>query len=403
MALGNSREEADLVRHLADTLVEKEVMEPMNKIGWGHGTPPAPDRGTTPPAEGAPAADPSKPSPAQGGQPAPEAPAKPGVVPPAKADAPASSEPGFNIEDFKDPETGKYFGKYDSATEALKGLGHLAQMAKTSFSQRDTALAEAARLRDENEKLRTQPAASPAASPNTVTISPAARAEADRARATYDQVLAKVVEEGGVLDEDSAKRLSEAQRDLSRTEARLAAEETLASRENAKREDQEKWEKVDVYMKEHHPDSLTFADEIGLFIQSNPLLQEAVSALVAQGKEIKASELAWTSYSQDRGMTNAAEIRAKAAEKEAELAAKGQVRSELVEAARADAGVVTGSAGGQGIHQKTGTSGPSREEIAQAAAEMSRTGEAPGTPAAARFRDLIIGRFLDPAVFGPSG
>ena len=43
MSLGKNREEQELTRKLAATLVQKEVIEPMNKIGWVHGTPPPPD------------------------------------------------------------------------------------------------------------------------------------------------------------------------------------------------------------------------------------------------------------------------------------------------------------------------------------------------------------------------
>lgn len=402
MPLGNSASEQDLIKHLAETLVEREVMEPMNKIGWSHASPPPPEHGTTPSPEGAPTADPSKQPQPTSGQPAPPA------VPDAKPNSAGTGTPptnasGFNIEDFKDPTTGLYFGKYKTPNEALNGLGHLADMAKTSFKQRDAALQEVARINAEMDKLRTQSVSSPGTVPNTVTVIPATRADADRARAALDKVLAELVEEGGVLDEDSAKRLAAAQSELSRCEAKVATEEALASREQAARVNEAKWAAVDQYMKNNYPDALNFTEEIGLFIQTNPLLQEAIAALTAQGKEIKASELAWTEYKKFSDTNSADVLRTAAVDKEQDLTAREQVRSELVDQARKDAGIVTGSSGGQGVHSTPAASGPSREEIEAAAAEMRRTGEAPGTPGAARFRDLIIGRFLDDSVFGPRG
>src|SRR5258707_4851699 len=56
MSIGRNREEQELTRLLASTLVQKEMLEPMNKIGWGHSAPPPPDyTGQPAAADGAPA------------------------------------------------------------------------------------------------------------------------------------------------------------------------------------------------------------------------------------------------------------------------------------------------------------------------------------------------------------
>jgi hypothetical protein len=144
-------------------------------------------------------------------------------------------------------------------------------------------------------------------------------------------------------------------------------------------------------MKEHYPNSDKFAPEIGLHIQSDPLLSEAVAALVAQGKEIKASELAWISFERAQRAHGTAVSRAEAELSEQDLAAREQVRKEAVARARIDAGVITGSAGGGGVHENTQLASTSKEEIARLGREMARTGEAPGSPAAEAWRRAVIG------------
>ena len=242
----------DLVRHLADTLVEQEVCNPMEQIGWGHGTPPPPKPVDDPPrVEGAPAAVPAKvPAPAA----TTAAPAMPtGSEPPAKADMPKSLAE-IDVESFKDPVTGKYGGKYDTPVEFVRGIGHAVQMAKQAFTREAAATAEVARLQNELElSRRTSPAASPAAAPAPGALDPSSRVVLQKAQDTYDEVLRKVVEEGGLLDADSTKSLSAAQRELARAEAKMAVEESLLQRDGAVSAEQKKWNAVNEFMEKNHP------------------------------------------------------------------------------------------------------------------------------------------------------
>jgi hypothetical protein len=317
---------------------------------------------------------------------------------PAKADAPRSLAE-IDIESFKDPVTGKYGGKYDSPAEFIRGIGHAVQMAKQSYSQRDAAVEEAARLRNELQIARqTSPAGSPAAVSSLPESVASSRALADKAKATYDAVLAKVVEEGGLLDGDSSTSLSAAQRELSRAEARLAVEESMLQRDGAVSAEQKKWNAVNEFMEKTHPESLQFADEIGLYVQSEPLVQEAITALVAQGKEQKAAELAWQQFDSARKSGALAASHAAAETTEVQLLAADQVRKEAVEQARKDAGISGTSA--TGVHERTDV-GPSQDEINAAADAMRAYGTQPGNPAAARWRALTIGKTLPPELFGP--
>ena len=394
MAIGNNRAEQELNKLLAATLVQKEVIEPMEKIGWSHATPPAADYGTTPQTGGAPApkATPAAPVGADGQpvKPTEGAPATPG----AKADTPFS----FNIEDFKNPVTGKYFDKYDSPAEAMKGLGHLANMAKTSFSERDAALARENALKAEMEKLRSTPATSPVAAPTPVPNTMASRAAVDKAREAYEKVLSDVADDGGVINTENAKRLAEAQGELSQASARFALAESQEQARRATDTENARWSKVNEYMDSKYPKASQFATEIGLHVQTDPLLAKAVAAMVAQGNEIEASELAWLSYERAVLTTQNAETVKQATEVEADLEARGQVRQDLKERALKDAGVVVGSPGGAGVHQNPNQAS-SAEEIERLAQLMKRSGEAPGTPAAAAWRHAVIGRFLPPDLF----
>jgi hypothetical protein len=304
----------------------------------------------------------------------------------------------IDVESFKDPTTGKYGGKYDTPAEFIRGIGHAVQMAKQSYSQRDAALEEATRLRSELQAVRqTLPVVFPATVSGQPPSALSSRTAADTAKATYDAVLAKVVEEGGLLDEDSSRSLSNAQRELSRAEARLAVEESLLQRDGAVNAEQAKWNAVNAFMEKEHPESLQFADEIGLYVQSEPLIQEAVAALVAQGKEQKAAEFAWKEYNSASKNGALAASRAAAETVEVKLLAADQVRQEAVEQARKDAGISGTSA--TGVHERTAT-GPSQDEINAAADAMRTYGTQPGNPAAARWRALTIGKTLSPEIFG---
>ncbi len=384
MAIGNTRAEQELNKLLAATLVQNEVNKPMNAIGWSHGTPPTPEQLAA--AGEAPAV---KETPATQVTPAPTA------DPAAKADAPQFS---FNIEDFKNQITGKYFDKYDSAAEAMKGLGHLANMAKTSFSERDAAIGRETALRAEMDRLRSTPATNSVAAPTSLPNTVSSRVSVDKAREAYEKVLSDVADDGGVINSENAKRLAEAQSELSTASARFALAESQEQSRRATDSENARWSKVNEYMDGKYPKASQFATEIGLHVQTDPLLAKAVAAMVAQGNEVEASELAWLSYERAVLATQSTETRAQAAETEADLAARGQVRQDLKERALKDAGVVTGSPGGAGIHTNPNQAS-SAEEIERLAQLMKRSGEQPGSPAAAAWRHAVIGRFLPPDLF----
>lgn len=402
MSLGKNREEQELTRKLAATLVQKEVIEPMNKIGWVHGTPPPPDYSGQPaPTEGAPAPAPAAQAAPAGGQPAPGAASPaPAAVAPAKADAPSYEQLVADLESLRD-SNGLIAGKYKTVAAAFQGMGHLATMAKQSFKERDEAIKRLETIGSESVQARPQPVASPAAAPAAppATLT-ASRAALKQAQTRLDEVLSNVEANGDVVDAETLRKVNSITREVAEHAADVRVQENLFERESAEKAERSKWLAVDSYMEANHPESLKHSDEIGLHIQSNPLLQKAVSALVAQGNLIEASELAWESY--ERAVSTGAAVKevAQAQAKEADLAAKGQVRQELVEKARIDAGVIHGSAGGQGIHERTDAAGASPSEIAALQAQMRMEGDAPGSPAATRFRHLVIGRTLDPSIFG---
>lgn len=383
----------DLVRHLADTLVENEVMKPMDQIGWSHGTPPPPASADNPTPGGAPT-QPATPAAAPAGTTPAAAPAE-GQAP-VKADTPRPIDLAAQFESLRDAN-GMILGKYKTVDEAIKGVGHAVQMAKTAFDRERAATTEVARLTKElEEKSRqTPPAATPAAV-QSQSLDAASQA-VTKAQAAYDAVLSKVVEEGGTLDEDAAKRLSAAQRELARAEARMAAEEALLQHDGARTAEQAKWDEVNRFMEKEHPESLKFADEIGLFVQSDPLIADAVQALVEKGKEQQAAVFAWKSFQNARDAGTLAATVAAAAEKEVQMQAADQVRKEAVDKARVDAGIPGSSAGG--VHETTAPLGPSQEEIDRLAAGMRTSGMTPGSPAAVAWREAIIGSKLPKELF----
>jgi len=397
MSIGRSREEQELTSMIAKTLVQREVMEPMSKIGWGHGTPPPPESGL-PAAEGAPGPEKAPAPVAAGGQPTPKPAAAPAPTAAPKADTPTIDELVAGYEALRDPETGLIARKYKTPQEAIKGGVHLTHMAKQAFTRAEEAERKLAELSAENMRLRQAPAASPAAAPQPKPTEAPARALLDQAQARLEKVLSDVAENGGVFDGETMKAFSRANREVADAAADVRVQERFAQTSEKESADRAEWAKVDAYMKERHPAAERFSEEVALHLQSDPLLASAVNALLAQGNRTAATELAWTSFERSHGDQIEATVKAKAEDKESELAAREQVRKEQVEKARKDAGVIQGSAGGAGIHQG-GVAANSREEIEASRDQMRREGDAPGSPAAMRFRQMIIP--LDPAVFGP--
>jgi len=438
--IGRSQAEIALTKKLAATLVQREVIEPMSVQGWRHGSPPSPEQAAviiaekakkdgatdeqiaeflaergvkyTPPASGQPAKTEGAPAPASApaapvkdGQPAPAASA-PAPAAPAKTDVTSTNdEAAKNVlalfESLKDTN-GKYMGKYATLEEALKGAGHLANMAKTALQRAEQAEARLT-VTPASSVIAAPPAAVPAAAPAKPFV-PTSRPGLEAAQARLDKVLSKVNDNG--FDGESAKEFAEANRDVAREQALAVAAEQRERDEHARNAESTKWEAVNAYMADKYPDSQHVADdEFNLFLRSNPLLVEAISALRAQGREQRAAELGYTEFTKARsgvapagGMT-----RAEAEKKEEDLSAREQVRKELRDQALKDAGIVHGSAGGASSVETPGITGPSQDDINSLAAGMRREGDAPGSPAAMRWRQAVIGRFLPPELFGPQG
>jgi hypothetical protein len=291
---------------------------------------------------------------------------------------------------MKDPSTGLYGGKYKTREEFIRGVGHVVQMAKGAYSQADLARQEADRLRAENAQLRTQPAPSPGAAPQPAPAVTASQAVAPIRSAKLDAVLSKLKDEGGILDEESLNALVAGLSEVAVAQATQAAENRVAERESAKQAEDAKWRTVDEHMRTVAPDSLAYSNEIGLYVQSTPLVAAAVGSMIQGGKLNEAAELAWTMFKSAHEGMSVEQINAATTQKQLELEAGDQVRREAVEKARRDAGVITSVA--TGVHETPGAVGPTQEEIDQAAAEMA-AGD--GT----RWRALTIGRTLTDPIF----
>jgi hypothetical protein len=264
-------------------------------------------------------------------------------------------------------------GKYKTANEAVKGLRHLAEMTRSIRADRDRLMAE----------RTTAPRPIEVASPPT--REPIAELPIS---GKLDEVLAKIVEDGGTLDEDKVNSL----RDAIREESRLAAQGVVSARDNESAKEAKMWNDVDSHMREKYPDSLRFTEEIALFKQTDALVGVAVDALISQGKAKEAAELAWTSYEKAVNAQVVAETRKDNEKKEITLEAAEAVRKEAVEQARKDAGVSATAAGG--VHENP-SAGVSHEELAALAAAMQRG----DVGAAQRWRDLAFGQDLTGPLF----
>ncbi len=384
----------DLVRHLSDTLVNDEVMAPMEKIQWGHGTPPPPTAGTTPAPGVAPPPVATQLPTLPGTTPAPVAPAAaPATV---KTDAPVDILAEF--ESMRGAN-GLILDKYATPLDAVKGVGHAVTMAKSALGQKDQLEKELNRLTEElKQKSLTPPVVSPTTVQSQTSIPGVpSRGPVEKAQAAYDAVLLEVVENGGALDMDAAQKLSAAQRELARLEAQYAAEESHLRRDANVQAENAKWNEVDAYMDERFPEAKNFADEISLFVQSDPLVATAVTAVANKGNEKGAAELAWKMFSLARGVAVTATQTSADQARETHLQAADQVRKEALAAARMDAGIMTTSASGG---HEAPNAGPSQAEIDAAAVAMRAYGTQPGNAAAARWRELTIGKDLPDSIFG---
>lgn len=384
-SFGSTEADQALLRSIADNIVGPEVIEVMEAHNWQQGTPPplAP-KSDNPTPEAAP-----QPVAAATTTGTPDNPAKPVTSAPApkgEAVADALKAAGIDLESIKDAN-GKYLGKYNSPQEFVKGVGNVVNMAKAAFTQNEALAKEVNELRARSAVPATSPTPSPGVAQSTLTDAAASLAAAPVKSAKLAKVLAKITEEGGLLDAENTAALLDGISDQSRLEAAQIVDERLDARAKARDEQDKAWEAVEVFMKNTYPRSVDFVDEMGLYVRANPVLAKAVSALSAQGDHIGATALAWETFERTLPPPDDpnAEERAAAERREAEGAAKEQVRREAVEQARRDAGVSSTSV--TGTHENTET-GASAAEVADAAREMNATG------LGHRWRALTIGKDL---------
>lgn len=371
----------EVTRLLADTVVQKEVIEPMDKIGWSEATtPPPPDRGGQPAAtEGAPTPAPATPG----------VTTTPAAVAPAGESKTAPTAEVIDLDQFKDPTTGKYFGKYPTKAEALKGVGHVVQMAKSAFTRNAELEAELAKLRAISTSVQpvTTPVAVQPASQETMRPATASLPKSPK----LTKVLTDLVENGGVLDAEHMEALMDGISDQSTLVAQHVAGEVIETRDDAAKKEKAAWDEADEYLRKNHPNALNFADEMGLMVQSNPLLAAGVAAMIAKGDRIGAAVEVWKQFSAIQGLKDAVADREAAETKEVALSAADAVRREATDQARKDAGVISSST--SGVHETPGGVGPTPEQIAQAGREMMSTG------LGKNFRDMTITRTLTDPIF----
>ncbi len=379
---GSSEADAALLKSLGD-MVQGEVIDRMEAHGWEHGTPPPLAAAT------------DNPDPAV--VPKPDVVVAEGTTPetaPAPTGEAVANTPtvdGIDWESLRGAD-GKYAGKYASKQELVKGVGNVVNMAKSAFSRADALEKELAELRARPAAIATSPAPTPGVAQIAVADTSASLAAAPVKSEKLAKVLARIVGEGGLLDAESVVDLMDGISDQSRLQAEHIADAKLAARDTAQDEQNKIWTAVESHMTKTYPRSVDFVGEMGLHVQSNPVLKKAVEALSAQGDHIGATALAWESFERTLPpvVPQTSEERAAAERKEIDGAAQEQVRKEAVDAARKQAGVSSSSV--SGAHESVHV-GASADEIAQAAREMNATGL--GT----KWRMLAFGKDLTGPMF----
>lgn len=369
----------EVTRSLADT-IGVDVERQMEAMGWSEGATPLP----------LPVAGPDNPAAVAASTGAPGATTPAADNPPAAkigdASQPAAPATGIDWESLRDPKNGMILGKYANEGEAVKGVGHAVRMAKDALASKADVDAENARLRSELALRSTSPAPVMGATSQSTPLMPTTGSSLEMAP-SLAAVLARVKEDP-ILDEESLQALVSGISDQSALVARKAVREVISEQAHEARTQSDAWNAVDEFMKEQHPASLAFTDEIGLFSQTNPYVGTVVQTLVDKGLRKEAAVFAWNEFAKVHG----AEVAAGKSEqaKEVQLEAAGQVRREAVDEARRNAGVIPSAA--SGVHE-TSAPGASQTEIDEAARAMKSSGHG------MRWRSLTIGRDLTGPLF----
>jgi len=355
--------QAELTRQLADTIGE-EVVQAMEGASWEHTqSPPVAPVAPAQPAN--PAAVPST------TEQTPQAASEANPTPAPTSDV-LPNAPATDFEQYKDPTTGKYLGKYNSPDEMLKGMHSLIHWGREAHARADGLNREVADLR---QKL-----SSPVVMPVPVQQGqPSVFQTVDVPTVKLDAVLSRVKESGEFTPED----LGTLKEGILEAADQIATRKVNASKSADKRE-QQVWQDVDAHMSKNYPDSLKFADEMQLFVDSNPEVARVFNRLssgdTAQDK-IDGVAYVWKEFQRTIGAVNPATVT-----EERKLLAAGQVRQEEVEAARVQAGLAPSAAGG--VHEASPSTGASQEQVQEAVRYMNVSGDG------RLWRELTIGKDL---------
>ena len=322
-----NQQQAALRSQLVEQFVNPQVVAPMEAAGWNNAT------YTNHQMSGQPASV-NTPAPA------------------TTVDNPLVSAPAqpLDFEQFRDPSTGLYAGKYRSPEELVKGMSNVVSMAKQAFTERD--------------ELRAKLSAMSVSDPSSEGASLPEPSPAQPQDGNFDAVLRRIVEDGGILDEGNSQLLRDAVIELTQS--------TVRNVTSAKEADTRKWDEVSLLMEQKYPGSSNRADELSLYVQSHPEVGTAISALLAKGKEFEATEMAWRLMNSDTPAAPSTPVLPDDVVRETTLQAQDSVRQEAVDAARRDAGVLT-TAGG-GVHEAPPPV-TTRDEIAAAAALGHKTAD----------------------------
>jgi hypothetical protein len=362
----------DVTQVLSDT-IGADVLAQMEDVGWEHtATPPAARRVDDPP----PVASTETP--------------QPPVIPDNPPNAATTGV--IDWEALRDPTTGLILKKYKDEGAAVKGIGHAINMLKSGLNRIDTVEQENQRLQRE---LISRPAIiAPATEVPSLTIPALAREASVENSPKLARVLARIKEEP-ILDEEGMQELVDGILEHSTMSAERAARRVIRETAENVQKENTVWSEVDDYMAREYPESLAFADEMGVFTRTNPFVGEIVAAMIEKGKRTEATVFAWKEFKEAHSEKLAAP-QAMSADtlKEIQLTEAGKVHAEAREAALRDAGVI--SSGASGVHEtvKTGTT---QEEIAAAAARMNQSAD--GT----EWRNLVIGSQLTGPFFDNTG
>lgn len=347
----DNQQEAALRARLVEQIVNPQVVAPMEAAGWNQ------NNYTNSTFAGQPGAGGVAPLPNAALPPNQYSQDYPATGVPAGVQAQHSS---LDFEQFKDPSTGLYAGKYTSPEELVKGMRNVVDMAKQAFAERDELKYKLASM-PTTVAQREQPTLPPSAYNGPEIL---------------DRVLNQIVEEGGILDGDNSKMLRDALISV--------ADERVRDVVSAKSRQEQVWDSVSSKMENRYPGSSNRADELQLYIEANPALLQAVGNLISSGKEFEATEMAW------RLMTNAnlgtSSALTPAQVQEETMQAQNAVRQEAVDAARKDAGVFTTT--GSGVHEMP-PQYASHDEVMDAAAYGHKTADW------SQWRRAALGKYVD--------